>query len=98
MTTTSLKLPDELKQRAAQAAQEMGVSPHAFMIAAIEQAATSAEIRSRFITDARQARNELIESGKGFDADDVHAYLKAKVEGKANGDKVLKPKQKSWRR
>ena len=39
MTTTSLKLPDELKQRAVAAAERIGVSPHAFMIHAIEQAA-----------------------------------------------------------
>ena len=36
MATTSLKLPDDLKQRAAKAAHELGVSPHAFMVSAIE--------------------------------------------------------------
>jgi len=39
MSTTSLKLSDELKQRAVAAAEQKGVSPHAFMVQAIEQAA-----------------------------------------------------------
>ena len=93
MTTTSLKLPDDLKQRAANAAQQLGISPHAFMVSAIEQAATATEQRARFISDAKTARNEMIETGKGFDADDVHSYLKAKVSAK----KVAKPKARSWR-
>lgn len=93
MTTTSLKLPDDLKQRATSVAQELGVSPHAFMVSAIEQAALAAEQRLRFIADARNARKETVESGKGLDADEVHAFLKAKVSGK----KVARPKARTWR-
>jgi predicted transcriptional regulator len=92
MTTTSLKLPEALKQRATQAAQQLGISPHAFMVSAIEQAATATEQRARFIDDAQLARREMIETAKGFDADDVHAYLKAKVSGK----NATKPKARSW--
>jgi predicted transcriptional regulator len=92
MSTTSLKLPDNLKQRAANAAQQLGISPHAFMVSAIEQAATATEQRARLIADARLARSEMIETGKGVDADEVHAYLKAKVSGK----KAAKPKARPW--
>lgn len=93
MTTTSLKLPDDLKKRAANAAHELGVSPHAFMVSAIEQAAKATEQRIRFIADAKAAKAEMIQSGKGYDVDDVHAYLKAKV----TGTKTSKPKARSWR-
>ena len=55
MSTTSLKLPDELKQRAIAAAEKRGLSPHAFMIQAIDLAATAAEQRASFVSDA-QAR------------------------------------------
>lgn len=92
MATTSLKLPDDLKQRAIGAAQKQGMSPHAFMVHAIEQAATAAEMRSSFVADALTARDSMLKSGKGFDADDVHRYLKAKIEGK----RVAKPKAKAW--
>ena len=43
MSTTSLKLPDEPKQRVVAAAEMKGISPHVFMVHAIEQAATAAE-------------------------------------------------------
>ncbi len=93
MTTTSLKLPDDLKKRAANAAHELGVSPHAFMVSAIEQAAHATEQRLRFIAEAKSAREEMIDTGRGLDADEVHAFLIAKVSGK----KVSKPKTRSWR-
>ena len=93
MSTTSLKLPDELKQRAIKVAKELGFSPHAFMVDAIEDAATRAEKRARFVAEALAERDAMIESGKGFAADEVHAYLKARVAGK----KVPRPKAKSWR-
>lgn len=92
MATTSLKLPDDLKKRAANAAHELGVSPHAFMVTAIEQAAHATEQRLRFIAEAKSAREEMIDTGRGLDADEVHAFLKAKVSGK----KVAKPKIRSW--
>jgi len=93
MSTTSLKLPEELKQRAVAAAQRQGVSPHAFMVQAIEQAAASAERRANFVAEAQAARKQMLRTGKGYDADDVHAYLKARIAGK----KPAKPKAISWR-
>jgi predicted transcriptional regulator len=92
MATTSLKLPDDLKKRAVNAAQELGVSPHAFMVFAIEQAAQAAEQRLRFIAEAKLSREEMLEAGQGLDADEVHAYLQAK----AAGSKVARPKKRSW--
>ena len=93
MSTTSLKLPVELKQRAADAAEKLGISPHAFMVNAIDQAATAAEQRASFIADARSAREDMLASGKGYDADEVHAYLKARIAG----NKAVKPKARPWR-
>jgi len=92
MSTTSLKLTDELKQRAVAAAQKQGVSPHAFMIHAIEQAAVVAERRASFVTEAQAAREQMLRTGKGYDAGEVHAYLKARIAGK----KSAKPKARSW--
>lgn len=92
MSTTSLKLSDELKQRAVAAAEKKGVSPHAFMVQAIEQAATAAERQASFVGEAQAARVQMLSSGLGYDAGEVHAYLKARVAG----DKPAKPKAKSW--
>jgi predicted transcriptional regulator len=93
MSTTSLKLSDELKQRAIAAAEKQGVSPHAFMVQAIEQAAASAERRAAFVAEAQASRQQMLRTGKGYDADEVHAYLKTRIAGK----KSAKPKAKTWR-
>lgn len=92
MATTSLKLSDELKLRATAMAQQQGISPHAFMVGAIEHAAAAAEQRASFVADALTARKHMQESGRGFDADEVHTYLLARADGR----KVAKPKAKSW--
>ncbi len=94
MSTTSLKLHDELKQRATAVAQNQGVSPHAFMVQAIEMATQVAEQRADFVAEALAAREKVLATGKGYDADEVHAYIKARLDGK----KAAKPRAKSWRR
>lgn len=93
MQTTSLKLPDELKERAAAAAERQGMTTHAFMVEAIRRAAESAEQRASFIAEALAADREMLESGLGYDADEVHAWLQAKV----RGEPVDKPKARPWR-
>lgn len=92
MTTTSLKLPDDLKERAASIAQQLGVSPHAFMVSAIEQAAMAAEQRNEFVAEALAARVTLLETCQGYDADEVHDYLKNRAAGKTGS----RPEIKSW--
>lgn len=93
MPTTSLKLPDDIKQRAAAAARRQGVTAHAFMVDAISVATAAAEQRARFVAEAKAARKALLKSGEGFDADEVHAYLRTRVRGAKA--KALEPRP--WR-
>lgn len=93
MSTTSLKLHDEIKQRAVAVAQNQGVTLHAFMVQAIEMATQAAEQRSSFLVSAKGAHEKMLATGKGYDGDEFHAYIKARVAGK----KVSKPRLKSWR-
>ena len=93
MSTTSLKLPDDIKRLAAAAAKERGVTPHAFMVEAIRSAAVAAQLRAEFVADAQAARAQALKSGKAFPASEVHAYLRARIRGL----KAPKPKAKSWR-
>lgn len=93
MSTTSLKLPEALKQRAISAAHKQGLSPHAFMIQAIEQAATAAEQRASFVADALSARDALHATGEGYAAEEVHSYLKARIAGAP----IPRPQAKTWR-
>lgn len=93
MSTTSLKLPPELKARAAAAAKRRGISAHAFMIEAIDQATDAAEKRASFIADAAAARRAALRSGKGYAADEVHEYLRRR----AGTSKAPRPPSRSWR-
>jgi predicted transcriptional regulator len=93
MTTTSLKLPDELKQRAVSAAQELGISPHAFMVDAIRHAAQAVEQRSSFVAQAGEARTEMLQQGMGHDAEDVRAYLRRRL----NDGQTSRPAKTPWR-
>lgn len=93
MSTTSLKLPEDVKQLAAAAARQQGVTPHAFMVDAIRAAATNAQRRAQFVADAIASRKAAVKSGKGYVADEVHAYLRARAQGKS----ARKPKARSWR-
>lgn len=93
MSTTSLKLPDTLKLRTVAAARRAGKTPHAFMVEAIEQAASAAELRAQFSSDAARARKTTIKTGRGYTAEDVHAYLRDRIVGK----KAPRPKAKVWR-
>lgn len=102
MATTSLKLPDELKQRAASVAAELGVTPHAFMVEAIRKAAEAAEKHADFVAQARAARKKMLKTGLGHDADAVHAHLRQRVNAAqaadaeaSSGASVLKAKP--WR-
>ena len=82
VSTTSLKLTDEIKLQAANAAKDLGITTHAFMVEAIKQASINAELRRSFIEDANNARKEVLQEGKVHDAEKVFKHLKARVAGK----------------
>ncbi len=93
MIPTTLKLPAELKKRVAALVEGTGRSAHAFMVDAITQQVNLAERRKAFIADAKTAEEDMNRSGNGYPAEDVHAYMGARSQGK----KVPRPKAKRWR-
>jgi len=93
VTTTSVKLPDELKTRAAAAARARGVSTHAFLVDAIRQTIDAADRRARFLGDAVEAREAAVADDQAMPADEVHEYLRNKTRGKPSA----RPHAKSWR-
>lgn len=93
MPVTTLKLSDRLKGRVTKIVASMDQSAHAFMIEAIEKQTTLAEQWKQFVTDALAAEKAARHTGRGYLANDVHGYLKAKASGK----KVSRPKVKAWR-
>ena len=82
VSTTSLKLTEEIKLQATNAAKELGMTPHAFMVEAIKQASLNAEIRRNFIQQANIARQGVIKNGKVFESDKVFEAIKNRITGK----------------
>jgi predicted transcriptional regulator len=93
MPVTSLKLPDELKERVVAAAADSGKSVHAFMLEAIERQTGLSEQRKHFVAEALAACEATRSAGRAYAADDVHRYMEAKAVGRA----VRRPKAKPWR-
>lgn len=102
MSTTSIKLSDELKQRATAIAQNLGITPHAFMVDAIRKASEAAEKQAEFVAQAKAAHKKMVKTGLGFEHDEVHSYLRERI-ANANSTsstkkaKITPPKAKSWR-
>lgn len=92
MATTSLKLSDNLRSAVALIAQEEGVTPHAFMVEAINRATVLANQRQQLIAEAQAAQAQSLKSKKGFTHQDVFSSLRARADGK----KVLPLKAKPW--
>lgn len=93
MPTTSLKLSDELKARAAQIAKAQGQSTHAWLVQSVRRATEAAERRAEFIASASSARADALATGTGYAAKDVQAYIQDKV----NGKQAPRPKASPWR-
>lgn len=93
MPTTSLKIPNEIKQLAVTAAQQQGITTHAFMVDAIRVMATAADKRAQFVSDAVTAREETLKTGEGYIASEVNTYLLERAQGKSPS----RPKAKNWR-
>ena len=90
---TSLKLPGELKERLDHLAKERGSSAHAYMLSALQAHAERTELAQQFLQEA-VADEAMRKSGKGYLAQDVHAYLTKR----AQGQKATRPRAKAWRK
>ncbi len=82
MSTTTIRLPDELKARVAEAAEQAGTTSHNFILEAIAEKADLAAQRAAFHGLADQRYAEFLESGKSIPWEDARSYLKDRLAGK----------------
>jgi predicted transcriptional regulator len=82
MSTTTIRLPDDLKAKVAAAAEKSGQSPHSFILQAIAEKAQDAENQSEFHRIAQERFGEIAATGKTIAWDDMRAYLSARAKGK----------------
>ena len=86
--STTLKLPETLKEQVVELAGKAGKSPHAWMVDAIEAQARQADQRNAFYAEARQSLAEYRRTGATYRAEDVHRYFLAR----ASGNKAHRPR------
>jgi predicted transcriptional regulator len=77
----SLRVPPELVKRVAKLASSQDVSPHAFMIEAIQEKLEAEEAQSAFRAEAERRLTAMKKSGRGLTADEVFRYLDARIKG-----------------
>jgi predicted transcriptional regulator len=82
MSTTTIRLPDDLKARIAAAAGRAGKTPHALILEAIAEKADEAERRSEFHALAQARFAAIAASGKSIPWSESRTYLQARAEGK----------------
>jgi predicted transcriptional regulator len=84
----SLRIPDDIKERASALAEKSDSTPHAFMVDAIREKVEAEEARLAFLDEAETRLSRMKAAGAGIAAADAFAYLEAR----ANGLKVRKPR------
>lgn len=81
MSTTTIRLPDELKARVAAAAEQAGTTSHNFILQAIAEKTEAAERRRAFDQEAEARYARLLASGKTIPWPEMRAYLEARATG-----------------
>ena len=79
MSTTTIRLPDELKARIAEAAKRAGTTSHNFILEAIAEKADLAERHADFDAVAEQRYVRIVETGKTIPWSEMRGYLEARI-------------------
>ena len=87
MTTTTIRIENELKARVAAAAERTGKTAHAFMLDAIAQTVELSEQDDDFHRAADQRWAKILATGETVPWDDAKAY----IEARSRGEQALKP-------
>jgi predicted transcriptional regulator len=82
MTTTTVRLPPQLKARVATAAKRAGTTAHSFILEAITEKALDAERRDEFHAVADERYAAIVATGMTIPWSEMRTYLKRRAEGK----------------
>ncbi len=81
MSTTTIRLEEDLKARIAAAAERAGKTSHAFILEAIEATVEQVELDAEFRRVAERRWAGILSGGKTVPFDDAAAYLRARARG-----------------
>jgi predicted transcriptional regulator len=82
MSTTTIRLPKDLKDRVAVAAERAGTTAHSFILEAIAEKADQAERRADFHDVAEKRYANIVASGKTIAWEKMRGYLEGRIAGK----------------
>jgi uncharacterized protein (DUF1778 family) len=94
MSTTTIRLPQDLKDRIARAAARAGTTAHSFILEAIAEKAEQEERRGEFQDTAEQRYTGIVASGKAVPWNEMRRYLERRL----SGDKSTRPKPRALAR
>jgi predicted transcriptional regulator len=83
MSTTTIRLPEDLKVRITAAAKRAGTTSHNFILEAIAEKASQDERRGDFNDLADQRYANIIATGMTIPWQDMRTYLENRVAGKS---------------
>ena len=83
MSTTTIRLPDDLKARVADAAERAGTTSHSFILEAIKEKAERTERNAVFQNVAEMRLAELAASGKTIAWQKMRIYIEERIAGKS---------------
>lgn len=81
MSTTTIRLPDELRARIEKLAVARGSSTHSFMVEAVARAAEQEERRLDFEAEAERRWKQLLRSGEYHTVEAMRTYAMALARG-----------------
>ena len=87
MSTTTIRIPDELKARLSRIAEQQGTSTHGLIIEAIVEKADALERRQAFHEEARERHEHYLATGESIPWEEMRDYLRRRV----RGEDVLPP-------
>lgn len=90
MSTTTIRLPADLKARVVAAAERAGTTAHSFILEAIAEKADLAERRADFHDDAEKRYADLLASGKTISWGKMRRYLEDRIAGNTVARPVAK--------
>jgi predicted transcriptional regulator len=83
MSTTTIRLPDELKERVARIAEARGLTAHAYILRAIEEHTAEQEEQAAFEQVAQRRWKQFQRDGRYYTIEDMRAYVLARARGES---------------
>lgn len=83
MSTTTIRLPEELRARVESLAAATGSSMHAFMLQAIAEVTERMERQQDFHAEAERRLQHMAQTGEYLTLDDLRGYAAALARGDA---------------